>query len=169
MKTRIAAAILALGITSAARAEFFVGAGISNHSYDYYDVQNSNGTKLYGGYYTDKGVFVEAALVDLGNADVDRSNYKLEISGNTAFIGYRRVETSGMGFYGKVGVYSFDTKLNVAAGTESGSGLAWGFGLTYPLNRNFSIRGEIEQYVGVKDFAEDTSVTGGCLAIELRL
>ena len=171
MKKKIAVVLLSFGLSGMemARAEFFVGAGVSNHSYEYEDVENSTGNKIYGGYYFENGVFLEAAKVNLGNADVEASSLSFKASGNAAFIGYRMTEASGTSFFGKVGQYSFDTKLNVSGITESSSGLAWGLGLSSRINKHFAVRGEIEQYVGVRDFAGDHSVTGGVLGIELRI
>lgn len=52
--------------------------------------------------------------------------------------------------------------------SESSNGFAWCLGLSYGFNENVAIRGEIEQFVGVEDFAKDESITGFSACLEFR-
>ena len=154
-----------------AQAEVYVGAGISNSSYSYEDLDNSSGNKIYGGYRMPNGVFFEAARVDLGDTVSKLAPLGFQASGIAGYVGY--ASGSGMGPDGfvKIGFYSFDTDLLVngsTVDTQSGSGLAWGFGLLVALNETFTIRMELDGYVGVKDFADNDSVYGGSLSLEAR-
>lgn len=145
---------------------------MSNSSYDYSDLDNSSGYKIFAGYYAESGVFVEAATVNLGETDADGAPAGFEAGGLAAYVGYRGEPPSGgFGFFGKIGAYSFDTDLIVSGttiATESSSGLAWALGISYAFNANVAVRGEIEQFVGVEDFATDESITGGSVSIEFR-
>lgn len=174
MKTRNAVSAVLVGIllTTTAEAGFFVGGGVSNSSYDYNDLDNSTGYKIFGGYYAQSGVFVEAASVNPGETEADGVSAGFEADGMAAFVGYRgEPPTGGFGFFGKIGAYSFDTDLIISGttvDTESSSGLAWALGISYAFNANVAVRGEIEQFVGVEDFANDESITGGSVSIEFR-
>lgn len=117
------------------------------------------------------GVFLEVAHIDLGDTESDIAPIGLEISGFAAYVGYRNEVAPGFHFFGKLGLYSVDSELidsGSSIAERSGSGLGWGLGLSYAFNKTFAVRGELEQLVAVEDFADDESVTGFSISVELR-
>src|SRR5262245_56727633 len=91
MKLKLAAACAALVLSTSANAGVYVGGGVSDSSYDYDDVQNSTGTQFYIGYVFKPGVFIEAAQVDLGDADVDDTSWTIEMKGTAFYVGYEQL------------------------------------------------------------------------------
>ena len=167
----VALCALCFGIGTAS-AEVFVGAGINNNSYDYDDLDTSTGSKLYVGYYAENGLFGEVAAIDLGDTQSNLAPLGLSISGLAGYIGYRsQTAVTGLGGFGKVGAYSFDSDLTAfgsTVATRSSSGLAWSLGLLYAFNKNFALRAEVEQFVSVEDFANNESVSGFSASLEVR-
>jgi hypothetical protein len=173
MNIQVARVVVVLGalFASAAQAELFIGGGVSNYSYNYTDLDNSSGSKIYGGYYAEGGAFVEIASIELGETESDLISAGLDISGTAAYVGFRSQGDTGWGFFGKIGMYSFDSDLIIAGSTvdqASSSGVSWGFGVTYALSDAVALRGELENFSGVEDFADDESISGGSISLEIR-
>ena len=85
---------------------------------------------------------------------------------------YHNISAIGqLGYLFKLGLYSIDTDLvinGVTVATDSGSGLSMGGGLVYPVNRHLSFRAELQGFVGVKDFADDSSVFSGNVGVDVQ-
>ncbi|MBI3562814.1 MAG: hypothetical protein HY080_13970 [Gammaproteobacteria bacterium] len=153
---------------------FYVGAMVGNASYDYGDVNNSTPTQFYFGYRKPDSIFgFEAAYVDLGDADVTSlSGVSLRAHGyNISGVYHSPNSRASLGFMLKAGFYSFDTDLKVAGMTiltSSGSGLSLGGGVDYAMNQYLSFRAELQGFVGVKDFANNSSVFSGNIGVEVH-
>jgi hypothetical protein len=162
---KLLAAVFAVSVGSfsgSAIADGYVGVGIGSASYDYNDISSSTAFLVYGGYIFDDSLFgVEAAYLSLGQADITSiPGASLNITGfnASAVISSAGKSSAPLYFFGKLGIYSFDNELKPTGLSESSSGLSWGIGMGYKFNKHFSMRGEIQGFNGVKDFANNSSV-----------
>jgi len=166
-------AAMTLIAVPAAQAEVYFGASVSNSSYDYENVDNSNGWKAFGGVRLDNGLYFEAQYHELGTADVSDQPFELEFTSAAAFIGYQG-RADRFGFFGKVGLHNTTTELRSTRGwgseEEDSTGLALGVGLSFAFNKYLALRGELDGLMNVKDFSdsEDSSVWSGSLGLEAR-
>lgn len=162
-----AAAILAsmFSVTAAAAIDGYVGLGVGSASYDYDDVDDSTAVMVYGGFRPGDGVFgVELAYLDLGDADVDGlPGVSFNMSGFNVSGVFKLTldKATPLGVLFKLGFFSFDTDLETPIGnaSESSTGLSYGIGLEYVVDKQISFRGEIQGFTGVEDFADDEDVT----------
>lgn len=186
----VAAALLALGsLIAASQASaqgFYIGGSIGKSKIDD-DIAGpglitsgtvdgkDSGFKLYGGYQFGQNFAVEMAYVDLGTA-----TYSGTFSGSPVTGG--RIDIWGLGLFavgiwpvssdfslfGKLGFLSWDAKWRDVtggtpfSGTDSGSDLAGGLGLSHSFTKNLGARLEWERFKvgGGEDFLGFSNSTG---------
>jgi OOP family OmpA-OmpF porin len=169
-------------------AGFYAGAGIGRS--DYQDGCNSPGAvtsscdtrdtawKAYGGYQLNKWLSGEVGYLDFGNANYGGAYNGTPFSAQTKTWGISAqavgqlpipIDNSWLNkvaILGKIGTVYWDQKVDSNIGPLSGSdtgwGLAWGFGLQYTFNEHVGIRAEWEQFNNV-----GTASTGGQSDIQM--
>jgi OOP family OmpA-OmpF porin len=172
--TMVAATTLALGILLAApqasAQKYYVGAGVGSTDADAGNVNpglitagsfdgKDSGTKLFGGYQLFPNFAVELAYVDLGKILYNGTFSGSPVTGGTVKTSGLNVSAIGIlplnasfSLFAKGGVYSWDAKARDTTGgapffgKEDGADLSYGFGASYHVNRNFSLRAEWEQF-----------------------
>lgn len=165
-RKNIAGVVLAGGLlvaAGAAQAGGYLGLGLGSAGYDYDDVDNSTAIKIFGGYLVPESMFgVEAAYVDLGEADIESvPGWTLQMEGfYVAGVLNYTMHDGGLGFFGRLGAYSLETTIDAgfADTSDDSTGLTWALGLSYSLPTGLGFRAELESYEGVEDFADDASV-----------
>lgn len=159
----ILASLLSLfSVNSHAEDSVYAGAAIGVSNYEYEDIDAAAATKLFIGYKMDNNFALEATLYDSGDADITSlSGFELNTDGINLTAFYR-LPTAGSDLTAMVGlgIYSFDTtvKTNSGSVSEDGTGLSVSAGLEYALTENVALRGDIDFFVGVKDFADNESL-----------
>lgn len=162
---KLSTALLAISLGSVsglANADGYVGIGIGTASYDYPDINDSSAFMVYGGYLPANSILgVEVAYIDMGKADITSvPGWSLNVTGFnvSAVVSSAAVSKQPFYFFGKLGYYNFNNDLKPVGISDSGGGLSWGLGLGYNFNKQFSMRGEVQGFSGVRDFANDSDV-----------
>jgi OOP family OmpA-OmpF porin len=121
-----------------------------------------SGMKFFGGYQFNQNLAVEVAFVDLGKATYSGTFGGSPVTGGT-------VKTSGFNasavgtlplnpsfsLFAKAGIYTWEAKASdvtggvLFSGKEDGGDLSFGFGGSYNVTKNFSLRAEWEQFEAV--------------------
>jgi len=163
--TNLSASLLAIslgGVSGLANADGYIGFGIGTASYDYSDINDSSAFLVYGGYLPANSILgVEVAYVDMGKASITSlPGWSLNVSGLnvSAIVSSAAVSSQPLYFFAKLGYYNFSNDLNPTGLSDSGGGLSWGLGMGYKFSRQFSMRGEVQGFSGVRDFANDSDV-----------
>jgi hypothetical protein len=181
MQTKRIFAAAALGLAAllpmphASAQGFHIGAGfgqsdadagnavpdlITSGSFDGSD----SGLKLFFGVQFNPNLGLEIAFIDLGEATYSGTffgtpvtNGRLETSGfNFAFVGTVPLNPS-FSLFGKAGFFSWESEArDVTGGFQfssrvTGTDLSYGFGGSFHVTRNFSLRVEWEQFEAVDD------------------
>ena len=144
--------------------------GITNPSVD----DSDSGFKIFGGYQFSRNWGVEVGYVDFGKAGISGSILGIPFTGD---LGVTALTVAGTGtmpmnesfsLLGKVGMWNWDAKANVAAlgtagsASDSGTDLFFGVGLRYNLSKNLGLQLEVEQYSG------DDSITYTSLGLRYK-
>jgi len=144
--------------------------GITNPSVD----DSDSGFKIFGGYQFSRNWGVEVGYVDFGKAGISGSTLGIPFTGD---LGVTALTVAGTGtmpmnesfsLLGKVGMWNWDAKANVAAlgtagsASDSGTDLFFGVGLRYNLSKNLGLQLEVEQYSG------DDSITYTSLGLRYK-
>jgi len=183
MKPRklLAAAALSLGallaVPQASAQGFYVGATVGQSDADSGNAMpdlitsgsfdgSGTGVKLFGGVQFNQHFAMEMAFVDLGEATYSGTfvgtsvmNGRLESSGfNFAFVGTAPLN-AGFSIFGKAGFFSWESEARDVTGglpfasRVTGTDLSYGFGASFHVTRNFSLRAEWEQFEAVDDIS----------------
>ncbi|MGD8789780.1 MAG: porin family protein [Burkholderiales bacterium] len=169
-KALLCAAMFAmlLGVRPAPAADFgaFVGGSIGTTRYDicdqvfelgatYCDDQDT-GFKIFGGYKFNRYLAVEGGYVDFGRmyAYTSAPDVTTSVFGNAIYAsGMLTIPFAGRAaLFGKAGGSFWEGEITGTSptvslwGTDSGTGLMYGFGAAFDLSDNYSLRGEWERY-----------------------
>jgi OOP family OmpA-OmpF porin len=165
-----------LAIPQAAAQGFYIGAGVGESDADAGNAVpdlitsgsfdgSGTGVKFFGGVQFNPHFGMEMAFVDLGEAAYSGTccfgtpvtNGRLETSGfNFSFVGTAPFGQS-FSLFGKVGFFSWESEARDVTGGRpfsrrvTGTDLSYGFGGSFHVTRNFSLRVEWEQFEAVDD------------------
>lgn len=162
--TLILAGLLSVFSTTSQAAEsIYAGFAVGSASYDYEDIDSASATKAFIGYNVNDKISIEATLFDSGEADITSlPGFTLSSDGFNVSVLYhlQSPNHNELSFLLGGGFYSFDTTLAAFGSSisESGSGLSLAAGINYALTENLAIRADIDMFVGVKDFADDSGM-----------
>jgi OOP family OmpA-OmpF porin len=179
-KTFAAAVLVFGGLFAASQASaqgFYIGGSFGTSNFDDGNAipdlitsgsvdGSDTGTKFFGGYQFSRNVGLELAFVDLGKAGYSGTFQGLSVTGGT-------VKTTGLNFsvvgtlplnanfdfFGKVGLFTWESKASDVtggvpfSGKDDGTDLSFGLGATYNLTRNLGIRAEWEQFKAVDNIS----------------
>jgi OOP family OmpA-OmpF porin len=178
----VAAAVLGLGtllaIPQASAQGFYIGAHVGESDADVGNAVpllitsgsfdgSGSGMKLFFGLQFTRNLAVEMAFVDLGEATYSGTccfgtpvtGGRLETSGfNFSFVGTVPLSPS-FSLFGKAGFFSWESEARDVTGSvpfsgrEYGTDLSYGFGASFQVTKNFSLRAEWEQFEAVDDIS----------------
>jgi OOP family OmpA-OmpF porin len=149
-KPAVATALVALGLgaVSAHAAGAYAGAGLGSPDYRGGDVNGITGNgsgvseQVYGGYQFTPNFALEAGIANLGH--IDNSNGTVNSHGEYFdVVGFLPLQDN-WSLLGSIGMARVN--LDTSNGDSRGNGLKLGLGAEYALNRNISLRGEVERY-----------------------
>lgn len=151
------------------------GAGVYN-SYRSDDVDDATGHKFFAGYrFGETPLMIEAAYLDLGDADVDAvPGADLNFSGYQLSLGYfdRFDANSDSGFWAKLGYYVGDSELRSGAGlidSQTSHGVSLGFGADWMFLPFMGLRLELDDLLQVKDFGDDSNAVAVSLGLVFEI
>ncbi|MED5621512.1 outer membrane beta-barrel protein [Ideonella sp. BN130291] len=152
-----AAALLAAGVAGAHAADFFAGASFGGSKFHTEDVPGVNidstdtGFKLYGGVSFTPNFSLEAGYVDLGKLKASAGG----VTGSQSADGFYLDAVGefplngGFSLLGKLGVFRAESKANIPgflSDKDTGTDIKFGIGGSYAINKNLSVRAEVERY-----------------------
>lgn len=160
---------------NAAAGPYLGGAGVYA-SYRSEGVDDATGHKFFAGYRLgETPLMIEAAYLDLGDADVDAvPGADLNFSGYQLSLGYfdrfdRNVDS---GFWAKLGYYVGDSELRSGAGvidTKTSHGVSLGFGADWMFLPFMGLRLELDDLLQVKDFGDDSNAVAVSLGLVFEI
>ncbi|MDH5612697.1 MAG: porin family protein [Gammaproteobacteria bacterium] len=161
--------------TSQSDNSIYAGLTAGASSYNYNNIDPGTATKVFIGYKVNENIAIEATLFDSGEADITDPLLPPGISlcsDGLNLTAFYRLPTSGGDLTAMVGggLYSFDTTLKGPGGSisESGSGLSLAAGLEYTITENIALRGDIDMFLGVKDFDQNDGLNSINIGIVLN-
>ena len=151
------AALVAAGSMAAHAADFYVGGSVGTSKAHYEDVPSGftlddtdTGFKLYGGAQFTPNFSLEGGYVDLGKATLSTSGVTGSQSGTGFFLDAvgEFPLSKGFSLFGKLGVFHGESKIEALglSDKDSGTDVKFGFGGSYAINKNLSVRAEIERF-----------------------
>lgn len=160
MKRFLNAALAAAAVLSspAVLAQAYVGAGMGASKTDFCDFDGCDnqglGFKAFAGYKFNDYFALEGAYVNLGEFKAEGGGLKVSAkpSGAVAFL-VAGLPVDQAWIYAKGGVSYFSTRLSADvpgwfsfSDKDKTTGAAWGFGASYPVWKNLSLRAEWERF-----------------------
>ena len=140
--TLVAANLLILPITYAAAGDKYFGLSVGSSDADTPN-ETDTGIKLILGFQPSDAVALEIAYVDLGDFDTGGSG-SLSISGIALNAIGKIPLNNDIAITGKLGMYTWDTDLS--PGSDSGTDLAYGFGVEVKVSKEVAIVAEYEMF-----------------------
>ena len=174
-----AAAVLVMsGLVAASQASaqgFYIGGSVGQSDMDEGNAVpdlitsgtvdgKDTGFKIFGGYQFNQYFGLELAYVDLGKASYSGTFLGAPVTGGaveTWGVNFSAVGTLPLGsnfaLFGKVGFFTWESEASDTtggvpfSGTEDGTDVSYGLGVSYNFTKNFGVRAEWESFKAVGD------------------
>ncbi|MEJ2463774.1 MAG: outer membrane beta-barrel protein [Candidatus Thiodiazotropha sp.] len=126
---------------------FGFGVGTANYSEANFD-ESDTGLNIYGGFLANENLGFEISYTDFGKEEGNYLGYdaSVEVTGlGLSAIGFLPL-SNDFNLFGKVGLMAWDADIGLGPFSDStdGSDLLFGFGATYQISDQFSLRGAWE-------------------------
>jgi len=142
--------MLALGVSSFAAAEGYIGGAFGSTDVDESGFDNSDTYKIYGGFRSGN-IGLEAAYLNFDSFDVQGSGGAQYVDGDgleVSAIGFLPV-SQNVDLFGKLGILSWNLDANSFGstfGSDDGTSFAYGAGLQFQPAEAVSIRFEYQGF-----------------------
>ena len=134
----------------------YIGASLGQSDADY-DCEGAtcdlkdNAWRIFGGFQLNRTFSAELGYANLGEASFDFGGGDTAVAEASAFdlSAIAAIPVGPVSIYGRLGLYRADIEVREALfGTseETSTGLLWGLGVLFDINKNLGIRGEWKQY-----------------------
>lgn len=143
-------------MSSSMASNMYFGAHLANAQYKEAD-DSSTAYSFFGGYHLNEVLAIDAAYTDFGKAE--NNSAKIEATAfSLGILGKVPVKT-GLTFFGKVGLASWNADISPGSSSESGTDVYFGIGADYDISGTSAVRFGLDRYTLSGNNNSDEDIT----------